>query len=40
MSEEIVLPDIETCPECGRVFHLQDTAEALEWFFGHDCEVK
>lgn len=27
-----------TCVECGRVFDLS-TDEAIEWAYGHDCEV-
>ena len=30
--------DIEKCPECDKVFDLKDTVQALEFFFGHDCE--
>lgn len=26
------------CPECGRVFDLDDETDAAEWFYGHDCE--
>ena len=27
-----------TCQECKRVFDLTDEEDALEWFYGHDCE--
>lgn len=37
-SKDIELPDNEVCPECKRVFNLHDTVQALEFFFGHDCE--
>lgn len=27
-----------TCPECGRVFHLDVESESEEYYYGHDCE--
>lgn len=27
------------CFECGRLFDLRDEETAMEWSFGHDCEV-
>jgi hypothetical protein len=38
MSEEVVELGVETCAECNKVFDLQDVIQALEFFFGHDCE--
>jgi hypothetical protein len=26
------------CPECGRVFDLEDPVDGAEWSYGHDCE--
>lgn len=26
------------CPECLRVFNLNDENDATEWSLGHDCE--
>lgn len=26
------------CIECNRLFDLSDQTDALEWYFGHDCE--
>jgi len=26
------------CVECGRVFDLLREADALQWYYGHDCE--
>ena len=26
------------CPECNRVFDLQDEDDAAEFYYGHDCE--
>lgn len=31
---------LRKCPECGRVFNLDRVADADEWAYGHDCEVK
>jgi hypothetical protein len=25
------------CPECKRVFDLEDEDDAGEWYYGHDC---
>jgi hypothetical protein len=27
------------CPECGRIFDLNDGTDAGEWAYGHDCEA-
>ena len=26
------------CVECGRVFDLTDLDDAIEFYYGHDCE--
>ena len=26
------------CPECNRVFLLDDEVESQEYYYGHDCE--
>ena len=28
-----------TCIECERTFDLQDSIDADEWTYGHDCEL-
>jgi len=28
------------CVECDRVFNLLDNKDAVEFYYGHDCEVK
>jgi hypothetical protein len=38
MPEQVELTGIETCAECGRTFDLEDLIQAIEFFFGHDCE--
>ena len=27
-----------TCPECDRVFDLENEEDAEEFYYGHDCE--
>jgi hypothetical protein len=27
------------CAECDREFDMLNTADAEEWFYGHDCET-
>ena len=27
------------CQECGREFDMADETDAMEWAYGHDCEV-
>jgi hypothetical protein len=29
----------KVCQECARAFNLEDTRDAGEWYYGHDCEV-
>lgn len=26
------------CVECGRVFHMDDPSDAVDFYAGHDCE--
>ena len=40
VTEPEPLPQLRvTCPECGRVFRLDDENDASEWWAGHDCEA-
>ena len=29
----------KVCQECARAFNLDDSRDAAEWYYGHDCEV-
>ena len=30
----------QSCPECFREFDLDNEDDAIDWYYGHDCEVE
>lgn len=40
ISLDITKYGIFKCPECDRVFNIDDEMEAQEWFYGHDCFIE
>jgi hypothetical protein len=30
----------QQCPECERVFDMDNKDEANEWYYGHDCFIE
>lgn len=40
MTLDLIPTDKPICPECHRVFNLNDPNDAADWYYGHDCEAQ